>query len=255
METEASMNRMPKMAAANNPRMGAPSRVLVIDADAALSHVIADALAQAGLEPVCCADPRQALAWLEGNAAQAVLLDLAPHAASCLEVIDAIRKPPSSEMPVLVMSSIDALEIRIHALNRGADDYLLKPFGAQELLARLATALRRREIRQERYLRLGGMLVDMETARFGDGINWTWLTPKEWRVFAALLARSDQMVSRQHLKQVAAGSEQMSDNALEAMICRLRAKAADLGVSIRALRGVGYMLEPQHAAAEAVPAA
>jgi DNA-binding winged helix-turn-helix (wHTH) protein len=125
-------------------------------------------------------------------------------------------------------------------------------FGVDELLLRLATVRRRRELRQGRYLRLGGMVVDMETSRFGNGTSWIWLTPKEWRVFEVLIDRRDQLVTRQHLKQAARGSSgDMSDNALEAMICRLRAKAGELGVQIRALRGAGYMLEPDRNPVEA----
>lgn len=183
-------------------------------------------------------------------------MQLLPDEDSCLDVLDASLNLRIGRIPVVVIAPAGELDLRVRAVERGVDDYLLQPFGVDELLARLDAALRRRQVRQGRDLSLGGMLVDMATARVGDGLNWTGLSPKEWRVFAALLDRRDQMVSRQHLKQVALGDAKMSDNALEAMICRLRAKAGDLGVSIRALRGAGYMLvEPDRVAVAAAPVA
>ncbi|MCK9389284.1 MAG: response regulator transcription factor [Sulfuritalea sp.] len=237
------MKGLPTQAAANNSSIGTPSRILIVEGDAAAAHLLVDALSQAGYEPVWCADQAGALAWLSGNAPEVVLFNLTPHDASCLDILDSICKASRNRPPVLVMSPTDALDMRVLALKQGADDYLIKPFSAAELLARLATALRRRAAEPARYLRLGGLLVDLETARCGDGLNWTWLTPTEWRLLAELLNFGDRMVPKRQLKQVLAGQDVVTDNALEAMVSRLRAKISGWGVFIRAQRGVGYMLE------------
>lgn len=249
------MNPLPRQAASNEPCLGMQTSVLIVEQDRALGDMIAATVAAADYAPVWRSDHAGAAQRLERSAPGAIVLQLLPGDESCLDVLDAIPEARIDRPPVVVVSTPDAIGLRVRALENGADDYVLQPFCGEDLLARLDTARRRRDARHGRYLRLGGMLVDMETARFGDGRSWTWLTPKEWRVFAALLDRRDHMVSRQHLKQAALGSGEMSDNALEAMICRLRAKAGDLGVRIRALRGVGYMLEPDRGAVEATSVA
>jgi two-component system OmpR family response regulator len=249
------MERLRRLAASNEPNLGVHTSLLIVEKGRALGDSIASSAAAAGYGPVRCCDHASAARWLERSVPDAIILQLLPGDESCLDLFDAISDVRGNRPPVIVISPADAVDLRILALERGADDYLFEQFPVDELLARLDTARRRRELRQGRYRRLGGMLVDMETARFGDGQSWTWLTPKEWRVFAVLLDKRDRMVSRQHLKQVALGGREMSDNALEAMICRLRAKASDLGVRIRASRGVGYMLEPDGTAAAATSVA
>lgn len=245
------MNRLPRLVASNEASLGTQISLLIVERDSALGDLIIGPAAAAGYGPVRRSDHAGAVKWLERSSPGAIVLQLLPGDESCLDMFDAILDGRRSRPPVVVISPADEIDLRVQALERGADDFLLEPFRVEELMARFDTARRRRELRQGRYLRLGGMLVDTETARFGDGLSWTWLTPKEWRVFAVLLDRRDHMVSRLHLKRVALGSGEMSDNALEAMICRLRAKAADLGVRIRASRGVGYMLESDRADADA----
>lgn len=220
--------------------------LLVVERDRVLAHLDTHPLVVAGAYgPIRHSDHAHAAEQIERMVPAAVVLQLLPDDPDCLDVLDAIPHVRSGRPVVVAVSPTDAIEMRVMALERGADDYVTDPLRVDELLARLDTARRRREVRRTRYLRLGAMLVDTETGRVGDGMNWTWLTPKEWRVFEVLIDRRDQLVPRQHLKQVAFGTEGMSDNALEAMICRLRAKAGDLGVRIRAQRGVGYRLEPE----------
>jgi len=244
------MNGLPRPAAGNEPNPDERTPLLIVEEGRALGNSIAGPAAAAGYRPVWRCDHAVAAQWLERSTPGAIVLQLLSGDESCLGMLDSIPDGRAGRPPVIVISPADAIDLRVLALERGADDYLLDPFRIEEFLARLNTARRRREVRRGRYQRLGGMLVDMEAARFGDGRSWTWLTPKEWRVFAALLDRGDRMVSREYLKQVALGGGEMSDNALEAVISRLRAKAGDLGVRIRALRGVGYMLESDSSAVE-----
>jgi DNA-binding response OmpR family regulator len=243
------MDRLPT----NEPNLGFSAPLLVVEKDPGLGDSIAGAMVTAGYGPVLRSDHVRASEAVERFAPEAIILQLLPVDDSCLDVLDAIpdrRRRPA----IVVISPDDAMDLRVRALELGADDYLPDSFRVEEMVMRLETVRRRREFRRGRYLRLGRMLVDKETARFGDGRIWTMLTPKEWQVFAALIDRREQLVSRQHLKQVARGKTEMSDNALEAMICRLRAKAGALGVRIRASRGVGYTLEPDSATVWAAPA-
>lgn len=236
--------------AEQGPHTDAP--LLIVDGTGALGDLVAHpSLAAAGFGPVWPCNHADATTLLERLVPAAIVLQLLPGDETCLDVLDSIPHARSGRPPVVAISPVDAIELRVLALERGADDYVVEPFRVDDLLLRLETARRRRRLRHGRYLRLGGMLVDTEAGRFGNGTSWIRLTPKEWRVFEVLIARRDHLVSRQQLKQAALGNDDMSDNALEAMICRLRAKAGDLGVRIRAQRGAGYRLERDSMAAEA----
>lgn len=236
--------------AEQSPLTGAP--LLIVDGTGTLGDLVAHpSLAAAGYGPVWSCNHADATTLLERVVPAAIVLQLLPGDETCLDVLDSIPRARSERPPVVAISPVDAIELRVLALERGADDYVVEPFRVDDLLLRVETARRRRRLRHGRYLRLGGMLVDTEAGRFGNGTTWTRLTPKEWRVFEVLIARRDHLVTRKQLKQAALGNDDMSDNALEAMICRLRAKAGDLGVRIRAQRGAGYRLERDSMATEA----
>lgn len=236
--------------AEQSPVTDAP--LLIVDGNGALGDLVAHPLlAAAGYGHIWSCNHADATKLLERLVPAAIVLQLLPGDESCLDVLDSIPHAGCGRPPVVAISPAVEIDLRVLALERGADDYVMEPFRVEDLLLRLDTARRRRQLRHGRYLRLGGMLVDTETGRFGDGTTWTRLTPKEWRVFEVLIDRRDHLVPRQQLKQAALGNDEMSDNALEAMICRLRAKAGDLGVRIRAQRGAGYRLERDCMTAEA----
>ena len=145
-------------------------------------------------------------------------------------------------MPVLVAASETAIDLRLQALARGAVDHLVMPFHAADLRIRVSTAIRRDEVEKNRFIRQGCVVLDKVAGLLGDGLRWVTLTVTERQAFSLLLEQQGQPVSRDRLKQIGR-TELVSDNAIQVLIHRLRSKAHACGLSIKNLRGEGYLLE------------
>jgi len=162
-------------------------------------------------------------------------------------------------LPVLVLTARDGVEDRVQGLNAGADDYLTKPFSMAELQARLGAMLRR-----ARLPAFGGSLelasagtrrlrVDAKLPQAWLGDELLELTPREWALLSLLVSNAGQVISREDVLlawqaepgegEGAGAGAGVGSNALEVYIHRLRRKLADSGLSIRNVRGLGYMLE------------
>jgi DNA-binding response OmpR family regulator len=216
--------------------MFAGNRILIFEPDEA-SH-----RADAGFaSPDCvwCADAAEAVARVAAGHVDAVVVCLAANGAG-LDMLERIGRA----VPILIASPAEALEVRIAGLKLGARDYLIKPFGAAELMARVATVLHRRAAEQGSLRQLGDLQLDLQVGRIGDGARWTTLTPTECQAFSLLLEQAYRPVSKDRLKSVLTCDKGMSDNAIEVVIHRLRAKARTWNMRIRTYRGAGYALEP-----------
>ena len=216
-------------------------RSLIYEPDAALGQALMDTLATTVGNFVWCQSAVQAITLLDGAKVDAAVVSLSRDG-NGLEVIDKICEAADA-IPFLVATSADELETRLLGLNRGAADYLIRPFAGDELLARVSTVLRRRENSQDRFVRRGHIVLDKETGRFGDGLSWTVLSPKERKVFSLLFGCGDRPVSKQRLKGALSDGDSISDNAVEVGIHRLRLKARSWGIRIQTYRGLGYVLE------------
>jgi DNA-binding response OmpR family regulator len=153
---------------------------------------------------------------------------------------------------VLVLTARDGIDDRVQGLNAGADDYMTKPFSMAELQARLAAMLRR-----ARLPAFGGSLelaidsvrrlrVDAVLPQAWLGEDALELTQREWSLLSLLVTHAGQVVSREDVMaiwQSEPGDGVVVTNALEVYIHRLRRKLTDSGISIRNVRGLGYMLE------------
>ncbi len=144
-------------------------------------------------------------------------------------------------MPVLVATACDAVAQRIAGLDAGADDYLVKPYDADELLARLRALLRRAAGRAEPVYEHRGVSIDPATRQVmvrGEAVS---LSAREWAVLQALLARPGQVLSRAQIEDKLYGwGDEISSNAVEVYIHGLRKKlGAELILNVR---GVGYMV-------------
>jgi DNA-binding response OmpR family regulator len=178
-----------------------------------------------------------------------VLLDLSLPDGDGLEWLRQVRRS-GSVMPVLIMTARDALPDRVAGLDEGADDYVVKPFEPEELLARMRVALRRSEGRASPLLRHGDLVVDPAAhtvLRNGESVS---LRAKEFALLLALLRGSGQVLSRQRLEQALYGFDEVLDsNALEVHMHHLRRKLGD-GL-VKTVRGVGYFVpapQPQEGA-------
>lgn len=156
--------------------------------------------------------------------------------------IDELRAAGAS-VPVLILSARDALTARVDGLERGADDYLVKPFEPAELLARIRVLLRRQAGSAAPRLQCGALSLDVETRSCYLHDTLLALTPSEYRILACLLQAGAKPVSRERLLAVLYGSGNSSDsNTLEVHVHALRRRLGR--AAIETVRGFGYRLSP-----------
>jgi DNA-binding response OmpR family regulator len=235
------------------------AHLLIVEDDDLLRDGLAAQLGQAGHQTTTAANGALAQELLESTRFDGVVLDLGLPLVDGMALLRWIRKRLLA-LPVLILTARDGVEDRIDGLNAGADDYLTKPFNMAELEARLAAMLRR-----SRLPAFGGSLeLQMgETARLRldatQPLAWLGdepleLTHREWALLSLLVANAGQVVGREDVLSAwktdpantgdAGDTAPTASNALEVYVHRLRRKLADSGLSIRNVRGLGYMLEP-----------
>ena len=221
-------------------------RVLIVEDDTAIATGLAATLRGSGYAVDVTATLALASAALRVEPFDLVLLDLSLPDGDGLDWLRQVRRT-GSVMPVLIMTARDALPDRVAGLDEGADDYVVKPFEPEELLARMRVALRRSEGRASPVLRHGDLVVDPAAhtvMRNGEPVA---LRAKEFALLLALLRGSGQVLSRQRLEQALYGFDEVLDsNALEVHMHHLRRKLGD-GL-VKTVRGVGYFVpvpEPQ----------
>jgi len=229
------------------------AHLLIVEDDELLRDALAAQLAQAGHHVASAANGALAQAQLEATRFDGVILDLGLPVVDGMEVLRWIRRRLLA-LPVLILTARDGVEDRVQGLNAGADDYLTKPFSMAELEARLQALLRR-----SRLPAFGGSLELAEPSgrklRVDPVRPLAWLgdepldlTQREWALLALLVANTGQVVSREDVLtawQTQPGDNAgLSSNALEVYVHRLRRKLGESGLSIRNVRGLGYLLEP-----------
>lgn len=201
------------------------------------------AIRQAGFAVDWTQDGVQAENALSGYVYDAMLLDLGLPRREGLEVLRRLRKQGST-LPVMILTARDTVEDRVRGLDAGADDYLLKPFALDELLARLRALLRRTHGVADAQNRIGRLSFDSvkRQARVDD-IPLV-LSAREMEVLEILLNHVGHVTAKEAIADRLTGwDEGVGDNAVEVYIHRLRRKLAGSGVQVRTLRGLGYLLE------------
>lgn len=215
-------------------------RVLIVEDDTGIATGLAATLRGSGYAVDVTATLALASAALRVEPFDLVLLDLSLPDGDGLDWLRQVRRA-GSVMPVLIMTARDALPDRVAGLDEGADDYVVKPFEPEELLARMRVALRRSEGRASPVLRHGDLVVDPAAhtvVRNGEPVA---LRAKEFALLLALLRGSGQVLSRQRLEQALYGFDEVLDsNALEVHMHHLRRKLGD-GL-VKTVRGVGYFV-------------
>lgn len=169
-----------------------------------------------------------------------VLLDLGLPGIDGIEVLRRLRARKSA-VPVLIATARDAVPDRIAGLDAGADDYVVKPFELDELLARIRALLRRAAGRAEPVFEHGGVAINPSTREVTKDGEPVTLSAREWAVLEALLLRPGAVLSRHQLEEkLYSWQTEVSSNAVEVYIHGLRRK---LGAGlVRNIRGVGYCL-------------
>jgi len=176
-----------------------------------------------------------------------VILDMGLPAMDGAQILRRLRAR-NNAVPVLILTAQDSMANRVQGLDLGADDYLSKPFDLPELEARIRALLRRAQAARSAVLQVGSLLLDTLGHRASLAGVALELSARELSVLELLLRRSGRVVSKEQLSEQLSGlGEEMSGNAIEVYVHRLRKKIEVGDVTIRTLRGLGYLLEQRHA--------
>lgn len=218
--------------------------VLLVEDDAVLADGLTRLLQGHAMMVDVVGSGTQADQLLQRTEVAVVVLDIGLPGIDGFEVVRRLRARGSA-VPVLLLTARAAIEDRVRGLELGADDYLVKPFATAELVARIK-ALARRNTPKPVTLSLGRLTLDTYTKRARIDERVIDLSVREWAVLEYLLQHGARVVSKQQIiDAILPWGEEVTLNAVEVYISRLRLKIADAGISIRTIRGFGYMLE-QH---------
>ena len=219
-------------------------RVLLVEDDAVLADGVLRVLQAHGMQVEHARDGLQADARLRDEAFAVAVLDIGLPGIDGFEVVRRLRARGAAT-PVLLLTARDAVEDRVRGLDTGADDYLVKPFATPELVARIR-ALGRRHAAPATRLALGPRILAGDTRRAHIGERPLELSVREWAVLEYLLRNAGRVVSKQQIiDAILPWGDDLSLNAMEVYVSRLRLKLDGAGVAIRTIRGFGYMLEAQ----------
>jgi two-component system KDP operon response regulator KdpE len=224
------------------------SRVLVVDDEAALRRVVRDALEQAGHEVEAAVDADEALALAADGAFDLIVTDLAMPRRDGLELVKEVRK--SSAVPILVLTVRGDEREKVKLLDAGADDYVTKPFGVAELVARARALLRRGESHgREPREAFGDVTVNLETRRVTKGDHEIHLTPTEFSLLSTFLTKPGAVwTHRQLLAAVWGTTAGVSHDTLRVHVGSLRRKLETDPNRPRFIRTepwVGYRFTPE----------
>ena len=219
---------------------GGMMRLLLVEDDGLLADGLQRALRAEGYTVDCIDRGDLVMPALQDGGFELVLLDLGLPGLDGMAALKLLRQK-DKQIPVIIISARDALEDRISGLDGGADDYLVKPFSAAELIARVRARLRRRETPGTEVVQLGELAIDPErftVRRNGEPVS---LSRREMGVLLQLVRHRGRVLTRDQLEQGLYGwNEDVESNALEVHIHHLRKKLGS-GL-IRTVRGVGYSL-------------
>src|SRR5499433_4582165 len=219
-------------------------RLLLVEDNEELARLLAQRLQAAGYETDLLTTAAEALAAVTTTRYAAMVLDLGLPDGDGLSALREIRRG-EDPLPVLVLTARGGLQDRVSGLRSGADDYLVKPFAFEELVARLEALLRRPGQLLGRSLRLANVVYDTESRQAFIDENPHILSARETAVLELLMRRKGNVVSKKLVEdQIFGLAGDVSSNAVEVYVHRLRKQLMDGGakVKINTVRGVGYIM-------------
>jgi two-component system, OmpR family, response regulator MprA len=221
----------------------ATGRVLVIEDDAEIADVLRRFLRQEGHEVRTAADGEEALDAAPEFVPDLVILDLGLPGIDGVEVCRRLRA--DGDVPILILTARAETEDRVEGLDSGADDYLVKPFERQELLARIRALLRRRPPRGSASLTVGDLSLNPDTREVTRGERRIELTNREFELLEYLMRNERLVISRERLLEEVWGYDPMAlTNTIDVFISNLRRKLEADGEPrlLHTKRGAGYVL-------------
>ena len=219
-------------------------RILVVDDDVRLASVVSRGLSEEGYAVDVAYEGEEAQYLAEINEYDLILLDLMMPVIDGLTVCRTLREA-GLETPILMLTAKDAVANRVVGLDVGADDYLVKPFASDELVARVRALTRRQSPSRGTVLTIGGLHLDTVTRRLSCDDQSIELTSKEYAVLEYLMRNPDAVISRGMIEEHAWDNDFDSvSNLVDVYIRRLRAKIdqPDRPSVIETVRGAGYRL-------------
>ena len=219
-------------------------RLLLVEDDQMLADGIKQGLTSAGGYVVdAVGSAESALDALTSDTFDAAIIDVGLPQMDGMALTQRMRERGLS-IPVLMLTARDSLDDRVQGLDAGADDYMVKPFELPELLARLRALLRRSQAATSSVLTLGRISLDTAARQIMADDQPLDVGPREWTVLQYLMLHAPKPVSKEKLLQALTGwDKEITLNAVEVYISRLRAKLDPYGIALRSIRGFGYRIE------------
>lgn len=216
--------------------------VLLVEDDEVLAQGIARTLRGVGMTVDVLVDGADAANLSSFAQFTVIVLDIGLPGIDGFEVLRRLRQSGVT-LPVLLLTARNAISDRVHGLEVGADDYLVKPFATPELIARIKALVRRSNPVPTEMI-VGRLIVDPFARRARIGDRFIDLSVREWAVLEYLVQQTGRVVSKQQIiNAILPWGDDLSGNAIEVYISRVRTKIADAGVAIRTIRGFGYLFE------------
>jgi two-component system, OmpR family, response regulator len=222
-------------------------RLLLVEDDVMVASGIKLGLSGAGYAVDWVGSGERALEAVKTESFDAAIIDLGLPKMDGLELTQTLRKSGHS-LPILILTARDALQDRVQGLDYGADDYMVKPFELPELLARLRALLRRSQAATSSSVSFGPITLDTAMRQANATVNGNpqpiELGPREWTVLEYLMLQAPKPAAKDKILAALTGwDKEITANAVEVYISRLRGKLEPHGVALRSIRGFGYRLE------------
>ena len=219
-------------------------RILLVDDSLPLLRSMRHGLESSGFAIDAVDNGNDGLSYVLSGVYDVIVLDLNLPGMDGLSVLREMRRR-LCDTHVLIVSARDQVEDRIAGLELGADDYLIKPFSFDELKARIKALVRRKFNDKQPVLKIDGLTIDTSVCEARTGNDRVALSPKEFSVLEALCRHRGKILSRNQLiDKTTDYDREISENAIDVVVCGLRKKLRDVGVAdfIQTKRGFGYFV-------------
>lgn len=218
-------------------------RILVVEDSERINRALCTALGNTGYAVDACTDGEEGLGLALSNEYDAIVLDIMLPSRDGLSVVRELRANGRT-VHILLLTARDAIADRVRGFRSGADDYLVKPFALDELLARVDALCRRAYGSKHPDLRIGNLAIDTVARRVSCAGEPIELTAREYLLLEYLARRAGQIVSRSEIEEHIYGREaELVSNTVDSAVCGLRKKLGPEPL-IHTRRGFGYVLRP-----------
>lgn len=218
-------------------------RILIVEDDGLVAHGLKQGLQQSGYTVDLAANGEAAENFFATESFDMALVDIGLPGIDGLELIRRLRARGNT-LPILILTARGSMEETVQGLDAGADDYIAKPYRLPEVAARMRALIRRSNALADACVQHGGLRLDTRSRTASLNEETLELTNREWAILEMLLLASPAVVNKDKLVQSLAGwDKDITPNAIEVHVSRLRAKLAAGKVVIRTVRGIGYRVD------------